>query len=56
MLEQECQDAPENCSRQEHVDRCLSMIMHFEEVQLMAGVIKEIISEQENAEESKEDN
>lgn len=49
MSDQENQNSSENVSRQEHVDRCLSMIMHFEEIQLIANVIKEILKEQDHA-------
>lgn len=55
MSEQDCQKTSKSKSRDEHVDKCLSMIMHFDEVQLIASVIKEIIIEQEQAEQSGED-
>jgi len=50
MVEKEQIQESEVTKRLENVDKCLSMIMHFEEIQLLAGVIREVIEEQDHTE------
>jgi len=38
-----------------YVDRCLAMVMHYEEVQLIAEAIKEVISESDKAQATEGD-
>ena len=44
MSPKEPQEKPPACDPNEHVDKCLSLVLHYDEVQRIAAIIKKVIA------------